>query len=167
MKKMTMSVWAATLVIVLASSLLAHHALAQFDTTTPITVRGTVVLFQRVNPHSLLVLDEKRETGQIRRWIVEGPNALQLTRKSIDKDALKVGDIVEVCGYVIKPGFDSQRTIFSEPPDLHLKTPAEVSVTGQNMDGELLVMPDGQKRVWSDYGHHKCLPADFTDLHTK
>jgi Family of unknown function (DUF6152) len=168
MTKMIMAVCATTLVmLVTASSLPAHHVLAQFDTATPVTVRGTVVLFQRINPHSLLVLDEKRETGKIRRWIIEGPSALQLTRNTIEKDALKAGDIVEVCGYVMKPGLDSQRTIFSEPPDLHLKTPAQVSVTGQNMDGELVVMPDGQKRVWSDYGHHKCLPAGYIDSHTK
>ena len=76
MKKMMMAAWTGTVVmIVTAGSLLAHHALAQFDTTTAVTVKGTVVLFQRVNPHSLLVLDEKRKDGQIRRWVVEGRRA--------------------------------------------------------------------------------------------
>ena len=157
MKKM-MAVWAASLVMLVpAGSLLAHHSLVQFDTTTPVTVRGTVVLFQRVNPHSLLVLDEQQATGQIHRWIIEGPSTLQLTRKNIDKDALKTGDIVAVCGYVIKAGFNSQRDISSD----------QARVTGQNMDGELLMMPDGQMRVWSDYGNHKCLPVGYTDLHSK
>jgi hypothetical protein len=33
------------------------------------------------------------------------------------------------------------------------------------MDAELLVMPDGQKQKWSDYGQHKCLGPDYHDFH--
>jgi hypothetical protein len=165
MKKMMMAAWTGTVaMIVTAGSLLAHHALAQFDTTTAVTVKGTVVLFQRVNPPSLLVLDEKRKDGQIRRWVVEGPSALQLSRKQIGYGLLEAGDIVEVCGYITKPGLESQRTLSLEA--LSLKTPYK-SLSGQLMDGELLLTPDGQKRVWSDYGNHKCLPPDFTDFHSK
>jgi hypothetical protein len=155
MKKMMIAVWATAVMLVTASSLLAHHALVRFDTTKPVTVRGTVVLFQRVNPHSLLVLDEKQETGQTRRWVIEGPGAFQFERKNIGKDALKAGDTVEVCGYILKPGFESQRTI------------SEMGIAGLNMDGELLTMPNGNKRTWSDYGVHKCFPAEYTDSHTK
>jgi Family of unknown function (DUF6152) len=150
--------------LVTAGSLLAHHALAQFDTTTAVKVKGTVVLFHRVNPHSLLVLDEKREDGQTHRWVVEGPNALQLTRRQIGYGALQAGDIVEVCGYITRPGIESQRTISMEA--LSSKT-SYTSLSGQFMDGELLVMADGKKEVWSDYGHHKCFPPDYTDIHTK
>lgn len=152
--------------LVAAGSLLAHHALGGYDTTTAVRVRGTVVVFQRVNPHSHLVVDEKAKDGKIHRWVVDGPNALQLTRRNFAKDALKAGDTVEVCGYVPRSGTESQRTIFMEPPDLHLKSPAQVSISGQIMDGEVLVMPDGQKQVWSDYGHHKCLGPDYVDIHS-
>lgn len=167
MKKMMMTAWAGMLVmLVMAGSLPAHHALGFYDTTTAVRVKGTVVVFQRVNPHSRLVLDEKEKDGKIHRWVVDGPNALQLTRMNFAKDALKAGDTVEVCGYVTKPGTESQRTIFMEPPDLHLKSPAEVRISGQIMDGEVVVMPDGRKQTWSDYGHHKCLGADYIDVHS-
>src|ERR1051326_4463918 len=112
MKRMVIEGWAGALVmLVRAGSLLAHHTLAQFDTTTAVTVKGTIVMFQRVNPHSRLVGDEKRENGQIRRWVVEGPGVLQLKRGNVAIDALRPGDTVEVCGYATKPGVESQRTV--------------------------------------------------------
>jgi hypothetical protein len=168
MKKMMMAGWTGTLMmLVTVGSLRAHHSLTQFDTTTAVRVKGTVVLFQRVNPHSLLLLKEKRDDGQTRQWVVEGPGAFQLTRMKIGYDAMKAGDTVEVCGYVTKPGVESQRTISTEPISASLKATTAKSVSGSRMDGELLVMPDGQKKVWSDYGHHKCLAADYIDVHSK
>ena len=166
MKRMMMTVTATLAMLATAGSLIAHHALGNYDTTTAVRVRGTVVLFQRVNPHSRLVVDEKQKDGKIHRWVVDGPNALQLTRRNFAINALKAGDVVEVCGYVTRPGSVSQRTISIEPRDLNFKTPDQVSITGQIMDGELLVMPDGQKQAWSDYGHHKCLGADYVDFHS-
>jgi len=29
-----------------------------------------------------------------------------------------------------------------------------------------LVMPDGRKQAWNDYGVHKCLGPDYVDNHT-
>lgn len=167
MKRMMITVAGIFVMFMTAGALLAHHALGGYDTTTAVRVRGTVVLFQRSNPHSRLVLDEKGKDGKTHRWVVDGPNALQLTRRNFPKDALKAGDIVEVCGYVTKPGAESQRTISIEPRDLQFKAPAEPSLSGQILDGEVLVMPDGQKQVWSDYGHHKCLGADYVDIHSR
>ena len=165
MKKMMMAGWTGALVILAtAGSMLAHHTLAQFDTTTAVTLKGTVVLFQRINPHSLLVVDEKQKNGQSRRWVVEGPGTLQLTRKDIAIDALKFGDNAEVCGYATKPGVESQRTVPLESASLNTNAR---TLSGSFMDGELVVMPDGQKKVWSDYGHHKCLAPDYTDFHSK
>ena len=45
-----------TLVLAVASvgSLTAHHSLANHDTATPVRVKGTVVQFQRINPHSFI-----------------------------------------------------------------------------------------------------------------
>src|SRR5579862_4169698 len=111
MKRMIMTVAGIFVMFVTAGALLAHHALGGYDTTSAVRVRGTVVVFQRVNPHSRLVLDEKLKDGKIHRWVVDGPNALQLTRRNFAINALKAGDMVEVCGYVTRPGSESQRTI--------------------------------------------------------
>ena len=167
MKKMMITVSTGTLLMLAAAgALLAHHSLAQYDTTTAVRVRGTVVVFERANPHSRLVVDEKQKDGRIHRWVVDGPGTLQLMRRDFAKDSLKAGDIVEVCGYVTKPGTESQRTIFTEPPDLHQRPPAQVSISGQILDGETLMMPDGRKQAWNDYGAHKCLGPDYVDIHT-
>ena len=97
-RKKIIARWAAALVLASASSLVAHHALTQFDTTTGVTVKGTVVRFERVNPHSFLFIDEKGKDGEVHRWTIEGPNLNQLTRMGIEKDALKAGDVIEACG---------------------------------------------------------------------
>ena len=145
-------------VLASAGSLLAHHTLSNFDTEKAITVKGTIVRFERVNPHSILFVDQKREDGQIQRWAVEGPGIFQLDRMGLGKVALKAGDVVEACGYVVtKEGVKLRRPISIEFN----------SVSGRIMDGELLVMADGQKRVWSDYGHHKCLGPDYVDRHVR
>ena len=158
MKKMVAGWTAAVVLLASAGSLVAHHGLSQYDTTTAVRVKGTIVLFERVNPHSILFVDQKREDGQIQRWAVEGPGILQLDRMGLGKVALKAGDVVEACGYVVtKEGVKLRRPISIEFN----------SVSGRIMDGELLAMADGQKRVWSDYGHHKCLGPDYVDHHVR
>ena len=52
---------------------LAHHSLANFDQTKAIRVKGTVVRFHKINPHSFVYVEEKTADGQIRRWAGEGP----------------------------------------------------------------------------------------------
>jgi hypothetical protein len=134
-----------------AGSLVAHHSLAQFETTTAVRVKGVITRFEQVNPHSILFVDQKGGNGETERWAVEGPGITQLKRMGRDTGFLKVGDVVEACGYVTKPGVESRR-----------------SVSGRLMDGEMLVLADGRKEKWSDYGlGHKCLGPDYQDFHTK
>jgi len=57
----------------------AHHAFAaEFDSTKPVTLRGTVVKMEWINPHTWIHLDVKTPKGTVERWMVEGgpPNAL-------------------------------------------------------------------------------------------
>lgn len=78
------------------------------------------------------------ESGQVQRWIVDGPAPNQLERRGIGPDALKAGGAVEVCGFTLKPEVVS-----------HSKT----NLQGRFLNGTLLVTPDGKRRIWSDYGH--------------
>jgi hypothetical protein len=158
---------AVAMMLASAGSVVAHHSLTKFDTTTGVTVKGTVFLFERVNPHSFIFLDEKGQDGEMHRWAIEGPSVNQLTRMGIEKDALKVGDVIEACGYVLKESPQSQRTISTEPLSESLKDKTPKSVSGQVLTAELLVMPDGKKRTWSDYGHHRCLGPDHKDFHSR
>jgi hypothetical protein len=166
MKKF-MAVCAAAIVFASAGALLAHHSLAQFDTTKGVTVKGAVVVFEQVNPHSFIFLDAKGADGQMHRWAIEGPGVPQLGRLNIGKTTLKVGDVIEACGYVPKEGVKLERRMNTEPISLSLKDKFPKSVTGQVLTGEVLTLPDGTKQRWSDYGHHKCLGSEYQDIHTK
>jgi hypothetical protein len=148
-----------TLVLAVASvgSLTAHHSLANHDTATPVRVKGTVVQFQRINPHSFISLEETDASGIRRRWAVEGPAALQLARRGVAPDVLKSGDVIEVCGYV--PKERTIRQIASTSPDA-------VSLAGRLITAELLVMPDGREQRWGDYGFHRCFAPGYKDSHS-
>lgn len=149
---------AALIAIVPAGSLLAHHSLANYDTTTAVRVKGTVVQFQPINPHSFIFLDEQRTDGANRRWAVEGPSLLQLKRKNVASDVLKPGDVVEVCGYAPKEPIVWQ---------LASADPSAASPAGRLLNGESLTMADGKEQSWGDYGVHKCFTPEFKDQHSK
>jgi hypothetical protein len=131
-----------------SGSLAAHHSLARFDTTTPVWVKGTVVRFERVNPHSRIFVDA-REHGHVQQWVVDGPGPSALSRMGLGDDFLKAGDVIEVCGFVLKEDAASE-----DVP----KLPAAPGVPGRLLNGHLVVTPDGRRRFWSDYGQfEKCL----------
>jgi len=142
-------------------SLAAHHSLGGFDTSAPIWVKGVVVHFERVNPHSVIFMDAQTEDGRVHRWAVDGPSPIQLDRMGLERDFLRAGDVIEVCGFARLTGAAAQRAL-PQQGDSGLGSPT--SLSGQIMNGTLLVMPDGKKRVWSDYGQiQKCASADELD----
>jgi len=149
---------------VFSGSALAHHSLASFDVSAPIWIKGAVVRFDRVNPHSLIFVDEKMPDGQVRRWAVDGPSTVQLERKGLDEAFLRAGEVIEVCGFGLKAGVAPQRT-FPKADDAS-GAASGPSLTGQVMNGTLLITADGKKRVWSDYGQlPKCVsPEDESSL---
>jgi len=145
-----------------SASSLAHHSLASFDVSAPLWIKGTVVRFDRVNPHSLIFMDEKMANGQLRRWAVDGPSVVQLERKGLDQKFLEPGEVIEVCGFALKEAAASQRVSpKADDPNAASSVP---SLTGQVMNGTLVITPDGKKRVWSDYGQlPKCAGPDEQD----
>ena len=70
----------------------AHHSFAaEFDATQPVTLKGTVVQMDWVNPHSWIHVDVKNEDGTVTRWMVEGGTPNTLFRRGFNKDSLKAG----------------------------------------------------------------------------
>ena len=156
--KQRMTGWLTALVLLVsAGSVMAHHSLANHDTTTPVRVKGTVVQVQRINPHSFIFLEQTGAAGARQRWAIEGPSALQLTRRGVAADVLKPGDVIEVCGYVRK-----EKTIWQ----IAGTDPQAVSLAGQLITAELLVMPDGHEESRGDYGFHKCFAPGYKDQHS-
>ena len=147
-----------------STAALAHHSLASFDVSAPLWIKGTVVRFERVNPHSLIFMDEKLSDGQVRRWAVDGPSVVQLERKGLDQAFLQAGEAIEVCGFALKDSAAPPRT--SPKVDDASAAPAGPSITGQVLQGTVVITSDGKKRVWSDYGQlQKCVsPEDQGSL---
>jgi hypothetical protein len=156
MKKM-MTGWLAVLALVSAGTALAHHSLANHDTTKAVRVKGTIVQFHPINPHSFIYLEEKGTDGQIRRWAVEGPSVVQLARRSLEK-VVKPGDVIEVCGYTPKEALMWQ---------IASADSGAVSLAGRLITAELIVMPDGKVQSWGDYGFHLCFPPGYRDQHSR
>ena len=148
------ALWIATLLA--AGSLTAHHALTNYDTTTAVRVKGTILAFAGINPHTMLFIEGAGPDGQTRRWAVEGPAMLQLQRRNFKTDALKPGAPVEVCGYLPKEPIVWQ---------LATKEQGAISQSGRLLNGEMMIFPDGTQQTWGDYGVHKCFAPGFTDQH--
>jgi hypothetical protein len=158
MTRMTTGWLAVLLALLSAGSLFAHHSLANFDTSKAVRVKGTIVQFHQINPHSFIYLEEKTAEGQIRRWAVEGPSVLQIRRRGFSVDVLKPGVVVEVCGYL--PRETVMWQIASADPNA-------VSPAGRLITAELIVMPDGKEQSWGDYGFHHCFAPGYRDQHSK
>jgi len=88
-----------------AMPLLAHHSFkAEFDETHPVTFYGTVTKLSWKNPHVMLNLDVKDESGNVASWEMELASPNGLLREGWKVDSLKPGDRVVVTGYAAKDG---------------------------------------------------------------
>lgn len=92
-------------VLMVAVPLFAHHGTAAYDTTTTVTVSGTVTEFRFVNPHVLVYWDVKDGAGNIQRWSGErsGPNSMA-RNAGWTRNTLKPGDQVTISGRQAKNG---------------------------------------------------------------
>jgi Family of unknown function (DUF6152) len=105
MKKSSAILAACVGLLLAAVPVVAHHSFAaEFDASQPITVKGTVVKMDWVNPHSHLMFDVRAEDGTIQHWSAEclPPNGLY--RQGWRKDSVKAGDEISVTGFKAKDG---------------------------------------------------------------
>jgi len=81
----------------------AHHSFAaEYDSNQPITVKGTVIMMEWVNPHSWLHIMVKDDTGKMVEWRCETAPPNMLYRQGWRKNSLKEGDVVTVEGFRAK-----------------------------------------------------------------
>ncbi|MDR2213430.1 MAG: hypothetical protein LBE21_07390 [Pseudomonadales bacterium] len=86
------------LVIALANSAYAHHSGAAYDSRTEATITGTVTYYSFRNPHVYMELERKLENGTTVKTEVEAGAASVIGPLGFTRDALKVGDVVNIVG---------------------------------------------------------------------
>lgn len=99
------------LTLACVASLSAHHSTAMFDMAHPITLTGTVAVFDWANPHSYIRIDVKTEAGAVERWDVETHAISLLSRKGWTRTSFKAGDVVTVTGGRLRDGGRTMRLL--------------------------------------------------------
>jgi hypothetical protein len=81
----------------------AHHSFAaEYDSSKPITLKGTVVKMEWVNPHSWLHIAVMGPDGKTVEWNCETAPPNGLYRQGWRRNSLKEGDQVTVEGFQAK-----------------------------------------------------------------
>ena len=83
----------------------AHHSFAaEFDAQKPVTLKGTVVKWELINPHGWITLAVPGADGKTTEWMIETSNPNGLMRLGWSKRSLKLGDAITVEAYRAKDG---------------------------------------------------------------
>jgi hypothetical protein len=91
--------------LALAVPVAAHHSFAaEYDSSKPVNVTGTLTKVEWSNPHIWFYLDVKDEKGTITNWGFSAAPPGVLMRRGIQKDVLKVGAVIQVQGFRAKDG---------------------------------------------------------------
>ena len=142
--------WIAALATVAAvGSVRAHHSISMFDIGKPVWIEGTVVRFDLMNPHVMFTLEQATDDGQTRQWTVENSGLNTFTRRGLGADYLQAGDVIQVCG------FDFKEEVLARA------RPTDAGRPRSFLHGHVLVMSDGQMRLFGGYGKlQNCIRPD-------
>jgi len=77
----------------------AHHGTQAFDITKTLTLRGTIVNVEYINPHVELRLDVRNDKGVTEQWTIALSPPSPMVRKGVARDAITRGEMMSVTGY--------------------------------------------------------------------
>jgi hypothetical protein len=100
----------------------AHHSeTAEYDTTKPVKVRGTLMKVEWQNPHVWFYVDVADDSGKVTTWGFSAAPPGALMRRGVTKDALKLGAVVNVEGSRARDGSNNasaRRVTFADGTDV-------------------------------------------------
>lgn len=83
----------------------AHHSFAaEYDSSKPIKLTGSVTKMEWTNPHARFYADVKDDSGTVVNWEFELGSPNGLMRRGWTRNSLKPGDVITVEGYSAKDG---------------------------------------------------------------
>jgi hypothetical protein len=91
--------------LLLASAAHSHHSFtAEFVADKTATLKGKVTQVWFKNPHVRYLFVVENEKGEEETWDARGSPVVWLARKGWTRDTIKVGDTVEMYGYLGRDG---------------------------------------------------------------
>ena len=95
----------AALSVLLVRAAFSHHSFtAEFVADKTATLKGTITQVWFKNPHVRYLIAVENEAGEEETWDARGSPVVWLARKGWTKDTIKVGDTVEMYGFLGRDG---------------------------------------------------------------
>jgi hypothetical protein len=86
-----------------AVPLSAHHAWP-VSREELVTVKGTVTEFVWSNPHPMMTVEVRAESGQMEKWLIGGPALNRMQANGWTRTTVKKGDVITGTGYQFADG---------------------------------------------------------------
>ena len=130
-------VQAAVLAVLAATALWAHHSpSAEFDMTKRITLTGTLISVDWINPHIKVAMEVKGEGGKVENWSFESNPPAWFRRVGVGRADLAkaIGQIVKVESVRAKDGSFYgylQKIVMPDGTSLELVSPNAAAEVGK------------------------------------
>jgi hypothetical protein len=83
--------------LTICAPMFAHHGAAAYDMSKPVVLKGAVVTqFAWINPHPLIKVDAKDDTGAVQHWTMEMGSTPASQLIGWTRTTLKPGDVVTI-----------------------------------------------------------------------
>ena len=116
MKKLCLAL--AGIAALVSSIASAHHSYAMFDAQKVLLLRGTLIKFSYLNPHSWIsVLGTVDGDSPTSRWDIEATSPSSLNQMGIHSDTLKPGDKLTIAFHPLRDGRYGGSLVFVVTPD--------------------------------------------------